>query len=135
VVKPSVTLPDPERVVVDLLVAAGYSGVSTDFPSVPLSGSTTKVQVDLEASSTDDYPVTERAQVRVVAHAAPGKRSSVKVLASALLQTLYSFPGNASIAGIVPVAGRSAVSVDPDTGNVMCWLIVRVDLIATTIAP
>ena len=130
-VKPAVTLPDPERAVIDLLLAAGRTNVSTDFPPSPLAGSATRVQVDLEASDADFYPITERAQVRVVAHAAPGKRTAVKALAAQLIQDLYTFDGNASVSGIFPVAGRSAVSVDPDTGNVMCWLIVRVDLLAS----
>jgi hypothetical protein len=130
-VKPEVTLPDPEKAVIDLLVAAGRTGVSTDFPSAKLTGTNTRVQVELEASDTSGYPVTERAQVRVVAYAAPGKRDNVKALAQLLLSDLYSYAGSASVAGVVPISGRSAVTTDPSNQNVACWVLVRVDLKAS----
>lgn len=129
--KPLVDLPDAERQVIDVLLAAGHTVVSTNFPDLPLTGSNYALQVDLEASNTDAYPVSERAQVRVVVHAAHGRRTAVKDVAQEVLADLYSWSGNASVAGIVPVSGRSAVSTDPDTRNVMCWVIVRVDLKAS----
>jgi hypothetical protein len=130
-VKPAVSLPDAERAVIDILTSAGQTGVSTDFPDVKLISPATKVQVDLENSGVGDYPVAERAQVRVTCHAAPGRRTSVKQLAGEVLMDLYTYGGDAAVAGIVPLGGRSAVTVDPDTQNVMCWVLVRVDLKAS----
>ena len=133
--KPTVTLPDAEKLVIDLLLAAGQPAgtVKTEFPSNTLAGSNTRVQVELESSNTSRYPIMEKAQVRVVAYCAPGKRDAVKTLAATLLASLYTFPGNGSVAGIVPLSGRSAVTVDPTTRNVMCWVLVRVDLLATAV--
>jgi hypothetical protein len=132
--KPLVDLPDPETVVRDALLDAGHAIVKTEYPSEALASDTVWLQVDLEASNTDFYPVTERAQVRVVAHAARGRRGAVKDLAQQALADLY-VSVNPDVAGIVPISGRSAVSTDPATKNVMCWVMVRVDLLATTVAP
>lgn len=129
--KPAVVLPDAERVTVSILNVAGLDNVAVGFPDVTLASDETRVQVELEASDVGDYPVTERAQVRVTAHAAPGRRTVVKELAGECLMALYSHTGSASVAGVVPLSGRSAVSVDPDTRNVMCWVLVRVDLLAS----
>lgn len=129
--KPLVDLPDAERQVMDILLAAGHPIVSTNFPDAPLTGSNYALQVDLEASDTAAYPVAERAQVRVTAHAAEGRRTAVKDYAQQALADLYSSSGIAAVAGIVPVSGRSAVSTDPDTHNEMCWVLVRVDLKAS----
>lgn len=126
-----VNLPDPERELITILTTALGAGiVSTDYPSAALVGTARKVQVDLEAGNTDDYPITERAQVRVTCHRAPGKRTDVKADAATVLRHLVT-SRTANIAGIVPLGGRSGVSTDPTTGNVMCWLLVRVDLKAS----
>lgn len=128
--KPLVDLPDVEREVIDALLAVGHANVTTNFPDEPLTGTQTTLQVELEASNVDDYPVTERAQVRVTAHAAKGRRTAVKELAGDVLADLYTF-SSANVAGVVPLGGRSAVSTDPDTENVMCWVLVRVNLLAS----
>lgn len=129
--KPVVDLPDAEREVRDVLLGVGHPLVTSEYPSAQLTGTNVHLQVDLESSNTADYPIAERAQVRVTAHAAPGRRTAVKQLASDVLADLYSFAGNANVAGIVPISGRSAVSIDPDTKNIMCWVLVRVDLKAS----
>lgn len=129
--KPLVDLPDAERAVIDVLEDAGHTTVKTDYPSSLLAGTDYWLQVDQESSNTDDYPVAERVQVRVTVHAGFKRRSAVKEHASDVLADLYSFTGSADVAGIVPLGGRSAVSTDPDTGNVMCWVLVRVDLKAS----
>lgn len=127
-----VNLPDPERELVTILTAALGAGIaSTDYPSTTLGAAARKVQVDLEAGDIDDYPVTERAQVRVTCHRPPGKRTDVKVDADLMRRHLVS-SRTANVAGIVPLGGRSGVSTDPTTGNVMCWFLVRVDLLATS---
>jgi hypothetical protein len=133
-VKPLVDLPDAERVVIDILEDAGHPVVKTDYPSTRLTGTDYWLQVDLEASNTADYPVTERAQVRVTAHVAPGRRTAVKLIAAEALADLYTSVSS-TVAGIVPISGRSAVSTDPATGNVMCWVLVRVDLLASLATP
>lgn len=130
--KISVDLPDAEREVIARLVALGRTARES-YPSVRLTGANTVVQVQLEASDTGDYPILERAQVRVVAHAAPGKRTDVKELAGDVLNDLVSWAGNANVAGIFPASGRSAVVTDADTGNEMCWVLVRVALRAATV--
>jgi hypothetical protein len=126
-----VDLPDAELEVIDILEAAGHAIVKTDFPSERLTGTDYWLQVDQEPADSSDYPVLERATVRVVAHAAPGRRTAVKRHASDALADLTSFAGNANVSGIFPRAGRSDVSADPDTKNVMCWVLVRVDLRAS----
>jgi hypothetical protein len=126
-----VDLPDAERQVVDVLLAAGHETVKTDYPSESLTGTDYWLQVDQEPADSSAYPVLERAQVRVTAHAASGRRTAVKTYAAEALADLCSFAGNASVSGIFPRAGRSDVSIDPDTRNVMCWVLVRVDLKAS----
>lgn len=125
------TFPDPEAALVGHLDAALTATVSTTFPQTAIAAA--HVQVELEASDDNDYPVTERAQVRVTCHCPPGKRTDVKALASlarAHAVTLRS----AAVSGVFPNGGRSGVIVDPDTRNVMCWFLVRVDLKATLLA-
>jgi hypothetical protein len=129
--KPLVDLPDAERVVIDILLAEGHATVRPQYPSTTLTGTNTVLQVQLESSDTAGYPFVERAQVRVTAHAAPGRRDAVKELAGDALADLYVYPGDADVAGIVPRGGRSAVSTDPSTRNEMCWVLVRVDLKAS----
>jgi hypothetical protein len=130
-VMPLVDLPDAERQVIDVLLAAGHGTVKTDYPSERLTSTDYWLQVDQEPADSTDYPVLERAQVRITAHVAPGRRTAVKAHASDALADLCSFPGNSSVSGIFPRAGRSDVSADPDTGNLMCWVLVRVDLKAS----
>lgn len=127
---PAVVIPDPERELVAILAAALGAGVaSTNYPSVSLTGAARAVQVDLEAGDTKDYPVTERATVRVVCHRPSGKRTQVKADADQARRTLYTFAGSTAVAGIT-VGGLSSVSIDPDTGNVMCWFLARMALLA-----
>lgn len=124
-----VVMADPEILCVDLLDEK-FDDVtaSTSYPSTKLAATVAHLQIDLETGSVDDYPVTERAQVRVTAHTGPGRRTDVKRLADDARSELLSWPGNADAAGISPAGGRSGVSTDPDTGNLMCWFLVRVNL-------
>ena len=132
--KPEVTLPDAERILIARLAGVATT-VSTSYPDVTLTGTNTHLQVELENSDTSDYPVAERAQVRITGHAAPGKRTAVKTLMSDVLRELYTHPGNADLAGIVVRLGRSDVTEDPDTHNLMCWVLVQANLKATPVAP
>jgi hypothetical protein len=123
--------PDPEAALIAHLNAALAATVSTSFPQTSITAA--HVQVELEAGSDNDYPVTERAQVRVTCHCPRGKRTDVKALASlarAHAMTLRS----ADVSGVFPLGGRSGVITDPDTRNLMCWFLVRVDLKATLLA-
>jgi len=129
--KPKVTFPDPEIVVKDVLVATEGAIVSMDYPSAPLTGTNKKIQVSHEGSDSSDYPMVERASVRVTFHTAPNKRSDVKSYASSCLAKLANYRGSSTVAAFVPLIGRSAVSIDPDTGNHMCWVLIRVDMKAT----
>jgi hypothetical protein len=129
-----VDLPDAERVVIDALEAAGHEVVTTNYPAETLAGTDYVLQVDLEASNIDDFPVVERAQVRVVAHVGPNRRGAAKQHAAEALADLYVYSSSA-VAGIVPLTGRSTPSTDPATKNVMCWVLVRVDLLASNATP
>lgn len=126
-----VVLPDPERALIDILAAALGAGIaSSDYPSATLATGSRRVQVELEGGDVDDYPVTERARVRIVCHRPPGKNTDVKADADTVRRHLVT-SRTANVAGIVPLGGRSGVSTDPTTGNVMCWFLVRVDLLAS----
>jgi hypothetical protein len=140
--KPLVTFGDPERLVIDYLKAAfapraeAYkpATVTDSFPTAALT-TQTHVQVELEHGNVDDYPATERAQVRVTCYAGPGKRTTVKSLASLAQGLLYTHPGDGSVAGTVPLLGRSDVITDPTTKNLMVWFSFRVNLKAAPAAP
>lgn len=137
--KPLVVFPDPEAALVNYLKAAFLprtepykaTSVSTGFPA---STATYHLQVELEAGNADDYPVAERAQVRVNCWAPAGKRSDVKDLASLAMGLAYSHPGSSDVAGCQILGGRSDVITDPDTQRLMCWFLVRVNLKATLLA-
>lgn len=139
--KPQVTFGDAERLGKTILVAAfeprpeSYkpATISPDFPTAKLT-TATHVQVELDGSSTADYPVTERDLVRVTCYAGPGKRDNVKALASLTMALLYSYPGDAAVAGVTIPGGRSAVIKDPDTGNLMVWFLARLSLTPATLA-
>lgn len=127
--KPLVTFADPERAVVDFYLTAGIADtVSNAFPTTDLTGDAKHLQVELESGGAEDYPVTERAQVRVTCYTAPGKRTAVKSLASLAQGHLYAWEGDADVAGTVPLIGRSDVIVDPATKNLMVWFTFRVDM-------
>jgi hypothetical protein len=132
--KPLVDLPDPERKAIAALEAAGHPNVTTDFPDEPLTGTDYVLQVDLENSDVTNYPVAEYAQVRITAHVARGRRTAVKQHVADALADLYVF-ADADVAGVIPRGGRSAVSSDPTTKNLMCWGLVDMTLIATTVTP
>lgn len=140
--KPLVTFADPESHQVDYLKAAftprveAYkpATVSTSFPAAALTGNATHVQVELEVGNADDYPITERAQVRYTCYAAPGHRTNAKALASLTQALVYAQPGDASLAGAAIRIGRSDVITDPDTKNLMVWFIATLNLKATPLA-
>jgi len=148
-VKPRVIFADPEALVIDYLKAQFLARVEaykpavigTGFPSEPLVAQY-RLQVELEVGNADDYPVTERAQVRVACHgprsfASPSTRQArteIKALASLTQSLMYSHPGDVNVAGAVILGGRSDVITDPDTTNLMVWFLARVDLKATLLA-
>ena len=140
--KPLVTFADPESAQIDYLTTA-YAGrpepykpatITTAFPTAALAGNATHVQVELELGNADDYPITERAQVRFTCYAAPGKRTNVKALASLTQALVYSQPGDDSVAGAFIRIGRSDVVTDPATKNLMVWFMAQINLKATLLA-
>lgn len=138
--KPLVTFPDPEAAVINALKAAYVPRVETYKPvtittAFPVAALTTAthVQVELEVGNANDYPIAERAQVRVTCYAGPGKRTDVKRLASLTQGLAYTLAGG-SIAGVDILIGRSDVITDPDTKNLMVWFLARVNLKATPLA-
>ena len=141
--KPLVTFPDPEAAVVAHLSATFAARpetykpatFTTAFPTVALTKPNgTHVQVELEAGGVQDYPVTEKAQVRVTCYAAPGERAKAKALASLTQGLLCSWGGDGEVYAVTPQIGRSDVITDPTTKNLMVWFTVRVDLKATVLA-
>lgn len=147
--KPLVTFPDPEAAIHAYYVEAFAARseeykpatIGTGYPGATLDNAT-HLQVQLEAGNADDYPVTERAQVRVTAHVPPdrgagdtvGGRSDAKRLATLAQGLLYAHPGDDEVAGCRPQLGRSDVITDPDTRNLMVWFTFWVDLKATVLA-
>lgn len=140
---PLVVFGDPEALVASYLTSA-FSGrvesykpatVGTGFPKSALTKTPFRshVQVELEAGSVADFPVTERAQVRVNCWVPAGERSAAKNLASLTMGLLHKaeIPQAASC---VVSTGRSDVVEDPSTGYLMCWFLIRVNLLATVLA-
>lgn len=139
--KPLVTFADPEAKQRAYLVAQFATRgepykpatISTKFPTVSLT-TATHVQVELEVGNADDYPVTERAQVRFTCYAGPEERTNVKLLASLTQALVYAQPGDADIAGARILTGRSDVIVDPATKNLMVWFLAEIAMKATPLA-
>lgn len=138
--KPLVTFAAPDKAARDylrpLLVARPESyapnTVSANFPDSLAAG--THLQVELEASNTDDYPVTERDQVRFTVWAPSGRRSDALDAASLVMAYVYTLSGVATIAGTKILLGRSDVVTDPDTEYEMCWFLARIDMLAQAVA-
>lgn len=135
--KPLVTFADPEAAMIGYVIERyadrpePYKPNSVDqkFPGVLATGQT-HVQVELEYGNPNDYPVTERAQVRFTCYADKNSRSDVKRLASLTQGLVYGHPGDAQVAGTSPLMGRSDVITDPDTKNLMVWFTFRVNMLA-----
>ncbi|QLQ11180.1 MAG: hypothetical protein HZY75_13355 [Nocardioidaceae bacterium] len=127
--KPLVEFGDPETLLRSYLEAVladetPVPSVSTEFPD-QLRDNQRRVQIQLETSDAADWPVTERAQVRVTVHAPSTRRSEVKSLASRVQGHLYRHPGSAELAACIPMLGRSSVVTDPTTHNLMVWFLCR----------
>lgn len=105
------------------LTASSPVTVSVDFPDTDRL----HVQVEQEGG-TMSWPVVERASVRLVAWAPPGERSAVKGLAAEAVAVATTLQG-LHVAGVQPLGARSDVSADPTTGRLMCWALVRVNLL------
>lgn len=137
---PLVMFPVPDTVMRDYLRplclarAETYAPntVTADFPTSLTAG--THLQVELEAGDTDDFPVTERAQVRFTLWAPAGKRTDVLNAASLVMGLVGSHPGDSQVAGTRILIGRSDVIEDPATKYLMCWFLARVNLLATPLA-
>jgi hypothetical protein len=140
-VKPLVTFADPEAVVRTYLLAefAARSEVykpatiTNAFPTSALSGNATHVQVELDGANVEDYPVTERATVRITCYAAPTAPTNAKNLASLTQGLVTRFPGSADAHSVDPLTGRIK-TVDPTTKNHLVTFTVRVNLKATQLA-
>lgn len=133
--KPLVRFGDPEGAVIGYYADA-YTGtiaaekpgtISTSPPSSAL-GSAKHLQVELDGSFPEDWPVTDRATVRVNCSMGAGHRSDVKAMASLAQGLLQVHPGDAAVWGTRPLVGRSSVIVDPATKNLMVWFTFRVNM-------
>lgn len=133
--KPLVMFPDPEAVARTYLIAEfaargeAYkpATVTNAFPTAALTGNTTHVQVELDGGFTDDYPVTERATLRVTCYSAPTSQTNAKNLASLTQGLLYTFPGSSEAHGTYPLTGRLK-TVDPTTRNNIVSFTIRINL-------
>jgi len=137
---PLVTFADPERVI-RAYQQARWSGrpevyapdtFSNSFPTVALTGDATHLQIELDGSA-DEYPVTERATVRLTFYSAPTSQDNAKNGASLARAFCLTHPGDADVAGVAPLTGRLK-AVDPDTRNNMVSFTVRVSLKAHAVA-
>jgi len=113
---------DAERIVIEALGDL-LATVSTEPPTGPLS-STPHVQVELDGTpevveAWGGKTVAELATVRLVAHCKPGDRTAVKALASQALSAALLIPGASTL------VGRSSVTPDPTTKNLMVWALLR----------
>lgn len=141
-VKPLVMFPDPEAVARTYLLAEfaargeAYkpATITNSFPTSALAGNSTHVQVELDGVPGDDYPVTERATLRVTCYSAPTAATNAKNLASLTQGLLYAFPGNEQAHGVAPLTGRIK-TVDPATRNQIVSFTVRMNMRAIVLAP
>lgn len=119
-----------------LLLAHPDPSPDTTTASFPtsLAAGKTHLQVELEAGNADDYPVTERAQVRFNVWAAKNRPSDAESAASIVMAHVYACEGVGGIAGTQILGGRSDVIEDPDTGYLMCWFLARVNLLSTPLS-
>lgn len=133
--KPAATFGDAETLQIDYLKSA-FTGrseaykpttVTTDFPTSALA-TTTHVQVELEPTSTKDYPIAERAPVRFTCYAPPSKRTWVKDLASLTQALVARQSGGTNVVGARVTIGRSNVITDPTTKNLMVWFTAEITL-------
>lgn len=135
--KPLVVFADPEAVAKSHFESAFATRVevykpatvTNAFPKTALAGDVTHLQVELDGSPGSDYPVAERATVRVTAYSAPGKQNHAKSLATLAQALLYAHPGNADVHGFQPLTGRLKTT-DPDTGNNLVSFTMRADMVA-----
>ncbi|HJR88825.1 MAG TPA: hypothetical protein VJ782_01530 [Aeromicrobium sp.] len=138
--KPLVTFAAPDKAARDylrpLLVARpeayAPNTVTAGFPVALTTG--THLQVELEGSNTDDYPVTERDQVRFTLWAPKGRPSDALDAASLVMAYVYAMSVPNVVAGAKVTLGRSDVTADPDTGYEMCWFLARLNMLATPLA-
>ena len=139
--KPLVTFADPERHQIDMLCAAFAdrpesfkpATISPTFPTSALTPGVTHLQVELEVGGADDYPITERAQMRYTCYASKGQRDAVKNLATLTQALVYAQPGDSAVAGARITIGRSDVVIDPDTKSLMVWFVATVTMKATVL--
>lgn len=140
--KPLVVFPDPEAVARSYLLSEFAARdedykpatITNKFPTAALTGNTTHIQVELDGSLVADYPVTERATLRVTCYSAPTSQDNAKDLASLTQGLLYTFPGNAEAHGAYPLTGRIK-TVDPTTRNNIVSFTIRLNMKAIALTP
>lgn len=135
--KSLVIFADPEAVAKSVLTTAfvarpetykpSGSAITNTFPTSALTGDVTHLQVELDGVPGGDYPVTERATVRVTAYSAPGKQNNAKALASLAQGLLYTFAGNSDCYGFTVLTGRLK-TIDPTTKNNIVSFTVRANM-------
>ncbi len=121
---PMVVFVDPVRAIIDYLTPA--VDASANFPDERLTGEF-RIQVALDGSGVADYPVTERATVRVTLWMPPEYRTVPELADSYIQALLVAHPGDEHVWSVQPLTGRLP-GTDPDTGNQFITFTVRVNL-------
>lgn len=126
------TFADAERSIVDYLNSVLAENVTTGFPTPNAAATfTSAVQVAWDGTPTVEYPVTERATVRVTAWAK--QPTTAKALAGKVQGLVLSHPGDASVFAVHPLTGRLP-GRDADTGLFFCSFTCRVSTVPTAVA-
>lgn len=130
--KPLAAAPDAEIVAVQYLTAALVAHGETVTVGVVIpttstwTASTKFIQVALDGTPTVEYPVMERASLRVTAWA--GSTTEAKRLCRVVLAMLLSHPGGNGVGSIRPLTGCLPTK-DPTTGAQLATGSVRMNLL------
>lgn len=133
----TVTYPDPERAVVDLLAGllpAYETGVTVGLgvPTGWAPSSPTHVQVAWDGTPVAVEPVMQAATVRIVVRAAT--TTEAKRVAQAVRGMLLGWSGDAPVTAVAPLVGVQPAR-DPDTRHELAWFTVRVTVRSTPLVP
>jgi hypothetical protein len=119
-----VTMPDPERPIVDYLNDLLAAPVSIGLPPGWTEAAGTRVSVEADAS-TDLYPVTDRVTIRVTVWS--DSRTEAKRVCNLARTHLLTHPGDGSIRAVHRGTGVTA-GTDPDNRAPLATCTVRASL-------
>lgn len=123
--RPAVTYPDAERLVVDYLNSLLTETVAVGVPSNWGPSSPSHLQVQLDGTPRMEHPVIAHATIRLVARAQ--STSAAKALAAKAQGLLCAHPGGGGIASTGPYTGVFPAR-DPDTNAELASTTCRVSV-------